>query len=58
MYIILMTKYFGVSIAKSGFGLLYVLALLFILEMGVYLFKERGSGGQRSKAKSQSGLFC
>lgn len=37
-------KYFGVSIAKSEFGLLCVLALLFILEIGAYLFKERGSG--------------
>lgn len=35
MYIMLKTKYFGVFIAKSGFGLLCVLALLFILEMDI-----------------------
>lgn len=53
MYIIQKKKYFGGFIAKSGFGLLQVFALLFLLEMGVYLFKERRSGGQSSKAKSQ-----
>lgn len=36
----------------------HVFTSLFILEMGIYLFKERGNEGQFSKAKSQPGLFC
>lgn len=35
-----------------------VLTSLFILEMGVYLSKERGNEGQFPKDKSQPGLFC
>lgn len=39
LQIVLKRKYCGVPMAKCGFGLLLI--LMFILKMGIYLFKKR-----------------
>lgn len=52
-------KIFGYPNAKSEFELCCVLALWYIPEMGMNLFKRKKSRGHSSKAKSHySGELC